>query len=88
MKPIQKEEKLTRIEIVLAAVAGAVGATVVIASLALFAPDPVQVPGRGGVVDRATKERMRYHGTDSAICDSSSGVESCWFYRDGKKIKL
>lgn len=36
------------------------------------------------IAEKWLKDRMKKHGTDSAICDK--GV--CYFYRNGKKIIL
>jgi len=78
MKPLTKKEILQ------AAAIGAIASVAIMATLALVPSDPAYVSGRGRVATEQEKKQMRYHGTQTTICN---GTE-CWFYRDGKKIKM
>lgn len=79
-----REEKLTKKEIALAIVVGIAGAAALFIALYTMPPGPSYKEGRGRVVDKETKERMRYHGVSSIICDGSD----CWFYRECKKVRF
>jgi hypothetical protein len=84
MKSFLGKEKLTIAEVAAAIALGVSMAALVMASIAFLPSYPSHLPDRKYIVDKATKERMRYHGTSSVICDGSD----CWFYREGKKVRF
>lgn len=46
--------------------------------------DKVTAP-KSRVVSQEVKSRMKYHGIQYAECDWQ---DRCWFYRNGKRVKL
>jgi hypothetical protein len=84
MKSYLHNVKLTKKETLQALAIGAIASAALLATLVLIPPDPSYFSGRGRVATVQEKRLMQYHGVQSTICD---GTE-CWFYRDGKKIKM
>jgi len=50
----------------------------------ILAPEVIWKQSWGTEEKRVMVERMKYHGTDWAICEGAD----CYFYRNGKRCRL